>query len=65
MPHCSKLIAVGAVLLTQIICGQIQAEVLPEPELVSKQTLEGRQVIRYQHASRTQWGYTSEEKAIR
>jgi predicted peptidase len=52
-----KLIAGAAVFLAQFSCCQAEVKILPEPEVVSKQTLDGRQVIRYEHASRTQWGY--------
>ncbi len=47
--------------LAQCACSQEQADILPEPEIVSKQIMEARQVIRYEHASRTQWGYKSEQ----
>lgn len=37
-------------------------DALPTPKVVSEQIIEGRKVIRYEHASRTQWGYESEQK---
>jgi predicted esterase len=58
-----KIIAGAAVLLAQCTCLQaLDANVLPEPEMISKQSLDGRQVIRYEHASRKQWGYEVPQK---
>jgi poly(3-hydroxybutyrate) depolymerase len=39
-----------------------EAKALPVPEIVSKQTIDGRRVIRYEHKSNKQWGYNKTQK---
>ena len=58
-----KLIAVTLVYLTLYADALAQdTKTLPDPEKISKQTTEGRLVIRYEHASNKQWGYKVPQK---
>lgn len=58
-----KLIIVALFYLTHFAEALAQdTKILPEPEIISKQSIEGRLVIRYGNASKKQWGYKVPQK---